>query len=143
MYGGDAAGVHPLTSDEAAAWLAGVRGHPHAWVVEYDGRCIGQSRLDDLDAEHGHAQYAVGLQVRVCSVRDWDEKQRGWCSGTPSERSALHRVGLRVLAVNERAVRCYTSCGFRVEAANARRPGSTAHWHDDLIMGVLAHEFAG
>jgi RimJ/RimL family protein N-acetyltransferase len=53
----------------------------------------------------------------------------------------LHQVGLRVLAFNDRAVRCYESCGFRVEGRERETTRVDGEWHDDLIMGVLAPEF--
>ena len=55
--------------------------------------------------------------------------------------SGLHRVGLRVLATNERAVRCYTSCGFKLEGRERESARIDGVWQDDLIMGILAREF--
>lgn len=53
----------------------------------------------------------------------------------------LHRIDLRVLAFNERAIRCYRKCGFVVEE-RLREPALVdSERHDDLIMGLLASEF--
>ena len=43
----------------------------------------------------------------------------------------MHRVDLKVLADNARAIAAYRACGF-VEGS----------WHDDVVMGVLDREFA-
>ena len=54
----------------------------------------------------------------------------------------LRRVDLRVLAYNERAIRCYLSCGFVEEGRERESALVDGERYDDLIMGVLAHEYA-
>ena len=54
----------------------------------------------------------------------------------------LHRVGLRVIAFNTRAIRCYRACGFIEEGREREAAQVGGAWHDDIIMGVLAQEFA-
>lgn len=53
----------------------------------------------------------------------------------------LHRVDLRVLAFNERAIRCYRSCGFVEEGRERESARIGDVWHDDIIMGILAEEY--
>jgi RimJ/RimL family protein N-acetyltransferase len=53
----------------------------------------------------------------------------------------LHRIDLRVLAFNERAIRCYRKCGFVVEGRLRDAALVDGERHDDLIMGLLASEF--
>lgn len=55
----------------------------------------------------------------------------------------LHRVDLRVLSYNERAIRCYRACGFIEEGRERESARVGDAWHDDLIMGVLAQEYQG
>ncbi|MBI3774779.1 MAG: GNAT family N-acetyltransferase, partial [Gammaproteobacteria bacterium] len=52
----------------------------------------------------------------------------------------LHRVDVRVLAYNERAIRCYEKCGFIREHVERESAWVNGQWHNDLIMGILAHE---
>ncbi|MNY63079.1 hypothetical protein D3C86_1999940 [compost metagenome] len=52
----------------------------------------------------------------------------------------LHRVSLRVLAINKRAIRSYMKCGFQVEGRERETAFLDGKWHDDLIMGLLEHE---
>ena len=51
-------------------------------------------------------------------------------------------MDLRVLAYNERAIRCYLSCGFVEEGRERESALVDGERYDDLIMGVLAHEYA-
>jgi RimJ/RimL family protein N-acetyltransferase len=54
----------------------------------------------------------------------------------------LHRVGIRVLAYNTRAIRSYQRCGFLIEGREREAAFVNGQWHDDVIMGLLEHEFA-
>ena len=52
----------------------------------------------------------------------------------------LHRISVRVLAINERAIRSYQKCGFQIEGRERETAFIDGKWHDDLIMGLLEHE---
>lgn len=58
------------------------------------------------------------------------------------EELNLHRVSVRVLEFNVRAIRLYEKLGFRLEGKERETAFVDGKWCDDLIMGVLAHEFA-
>lgn len=49
----------------------------------------------------------------------------------------LARVQLRVIADNERAIRAYKSCGFKVEGRHERAIFVSGRWHDMLTMAAL------
>ena len=72
----------------------------------------------------GIGSEAVGLFLRVCF-----------------EELGLHRVGLRVLSSNPRAVRCYQKCGFREEGAMRDYHFSRGRWHSLLYMSILEDEY--
>ncbi len=57
------------------------------------------------------------------------------------ENMGLHRVGLRVLRSNPRAVRCYEKCGFKEEGAFREWAYSRKQWHDLVLMGILEEEY--
>lgn len=54
----------------------------------------------------------------------------------------LHKVYLRVLEYNARAIHAYEKCGFRVEGVlrDEMLVGDT--WHALIYMGLLAHDLA-
>jgi RimJ/RimL family protein N-acetyltransferase len=58
------------------------------------------------------------------------------------QRLGLHRIDLRVLAFNERAIRCYLRCGFTEEGREREAARVNEGRHDDVIMGILEQEFA-
>jgi RimJ/RimL family protein N-acetyltransferase len=54
----------------------------------------------------------------------------------------LHKVYLRVLAYNARAIRAYEKVGFRIEGRLREEMRMNGRWHDLIYMGVLAEEFS-
>jgi len=55
----------------------------------------------------------------------------------------LHRISVRVVDYNVRAIRAYEKCGFAVEGRDREAALVDGTWHDDVIMGILDREFAG
>ncbi len=53
----------------------------------------------------------------------------------------LHRIGIRVLAYNTRAIRAYEKCGFVREGRERETAFVNGAWHDDIMMGLLATEY--
>jgi RimJ/RimL family protein N-acetyltransferase len=53
----------------------------------------------------------------------------------------LHRIDLRVLARNGRAIRAYEKCGFVHEGVERESALIDGNWEDDVKMSVLEHEF--
>jgi len=142
MFGMDATDWPLLTEAGAARWVEALAAHPHAWVVEHEGQFLGEIRLDGLAPHDARARLAVGL---------YDPAKLGMGLGREAVRLmlahafgslGLHRVGLRVVAYNMRAIRCYRACGFVEEGREREAAFVGGKRHDDIMMGVLAREFA-
>jgi RimJ/RimL family protein N-acetyltransferase len=106
------------------------------------GRCIGRVRLHWISEQDRKARLAIGIFDR-----------RFWSHGYGSEAMRLlfaygldtmnfHRVDLRVLAYNTRAIRAYEKCGFVREGVERESAFVNDVWHDDMMMSILDHEFA-
>ena len=59
----------------------------------------------------------------------------------PSTLLRMHRIGIRVLAYNQRAIHAYKKCGFVIEGRERETAFVDGAWHDDVMMGLLDHEF--
>ncbi len=140
MFGVDPATLPVFTIDAAEKDLQRVADHPHAWVIEHDGRYLGEIRLHGLDAHDRRARLAIAL---------YDSRKLGGGLGRESVSLVLdhafgalglHRVSLRVIAYNERAIRCYRACGFKEEGREREAACVGGKWFDDVMMGVLASD---
>ena len=141
MFGADPAVVPPLTEAAAQAWVDRLMVHPHAWAIEHAGRMLGEIRLDALDEADHRARLAIGLydpaKLGVGLGREAIRLVLGHAFGA----LRLHRVSLRVIAYNTRAIRCYLACGFVEEGREREAAHVAGEWHDDIIMGVLVRDF--
>ncbi|MGM9986264.1 MAG: GNAT family N-acetyltransferase [Bacillaceae bacterium] len=140
MYGGDTRDFKPFTMEEATGFVHKILSNKLEWCVEHQGRCIGSARLtvNELD---NRARYAVGI---------FDTTELGKGLGTEItqlvvqyafEELSLHRVDLRVLEYNIRAIKCYEKCGFIQEGVE--REGSLIEgiYETDVFMSILDREY--
>ena len=141
MMGGDFERMPPLTPEEVDAWYDRMSAEPHCWAIEHERRCIGTARLHSVDRDHRRARYAIGI---------FDSRAWGLGLGTESTRLVvrhgfetlgLHRIDLRVLDYNERAIACYRKCGFVVEGVERDAALVAGDWHADVIMAILEGEY--
>jgi RimJ/RimL family protein N-acetyltransferase len=141
MFGGDPRDGGAISQQQAQAWHDRIAGHPLAWVVEHDGRVLGHVRLDGVDGGDRRASLAIGF---------FDPAKLGVGLGREAIRLvlryafgalALHRIAVRVVSYNDRALRCYQACGFVVEGCEREAAFTGGAWHDDILMGILAREF--
>ncbi|GAA0362970.1 GNAT family N-acetyltransferase [Bacillus horti] len=140
MCGRSTIDLQPYTYEEAKHWVERLMSKPLAWSIEYQGRCIGQARLivNEIDRK---ARYAVGL---------FDESILGKGFGTEITQVVLHyafstlglhRVELRVLEYNTRAIACYEKCGFVKEGLEREGALIDEKWFSDWRMSILEQEY--
>ncbi|KJF74622.1 GNAT family N-acetyltransferase [Agrobacterium arsenijevicii] len=141
MFGVNLADAKPMTKDAAEQWAQGQARNPNAWIIEVEGRLVGEIKLHSINAQDRRASMAIGI---------YDRTLLGLGIGTEAihlllrhafSELKLHRIGIRVLAYNERAIRAYSKCGFIVEGQERETAFVDGKWHDDLMMGLLSTEY--
>ena len=111
------------------------------WNVFKDSNVIGIAFLHSLDSVDKRARYAVGIY-----------NKENWNKGYGQELNQvilkyafcdlkLHKVDLRVLAYNKRAIASYNKSGFVQDGILKENAFINNEWHDDIIMSILSHEF--
>ncbi len=110
-------------------------------ILGQDEAPIGLISLWDRTIPHKGAELSVWIGAA----------HRNGGNGTEALRLALryafrdlglHKVYLRVLEYNARAIRAYEKCGFRIEGRLRQEMQVEGRWHDLVYMGVFAGEFA-
>ncbi len=124
----------------AERWVDALVAHPYAWIIE-GGALLGSIRLDRVDLVDKRASLAIGLLRLADQGRGFGTEAVRRVLAYGFDELGLHRVSLRVLADNPKAIRCYEKCGFRVEGRERETVFLDGAWRDDLIMGLLSHEF--
>jgi RimJ/RimL family protein N-acetyltransferase len=143
MFGVDAADGQRLTRRQVQTWLDGIADCPTARVIEVEGRFLGDLWLRQVNKADRNARLGIGL---------YDAARLGQGIGRAAIRAVfphafsvmgLHRLSLRVLAYNARAIACYRACGFVEEGREREAAFVDGAWQDDVLMGCLAHEAIG
>jgi RimJ/RimL family protein N-acetyltransferase len=141
MYGAAVPESTEISREAAERWYRDVVGDPLAWIIETDGVCAGVVRLHSVVERDKRARLAIGLlhpdllgrgtgtiAIRILLRHAFDTLQ-------------LHRVDLRVLSFNVRALRCYEKCGFVREGVERESAFFDGAWVDDVVMSILEHEY--
>lgn len=141
MFGVSRSDVRRLTRDGAARWVQRLIDHSHAWVIEVQGKLIGEIRLDNVDLHDRRASMAIGIFDPALLGKGLGSEAILLLLRHAFADLQLHRIGIRVIAYNQRAIRAYEKCGFVVEGREREAAFVNGAWHDDVMMGLLEHEF--
>jgi [ribosomal protein S5]-alanine N-acetyltransferase len=143
MFGGSRSGQPgPLGRQGAERWYAELQGRTGArgWAIEHEGGFIGATGLHTIDLEHRRARFAIGILSRPHLGRGLGTEATRLVLGYGFAELGLHRIDLRVLAYNRRAIASYLKCGFVVEGRERDAALIDGEWHDDIFMSILEHE---
>lgn len=100
-------------------------------------------KLDYHSVDQGNrsARYAIGIFDPVYWNRGLGTEATRLVLWFAFEELKLHRVDLRVLAFNKRAIACYEKCGFVREGLMRESVLIGGEWQSDVLMSVLEHEY--
>jgi len=111
------------------------------WHVFRGAEIIGVAFLHSLDSNDKRARYAVGIYNK----ENWNKGYGHELTQTVLKYAffslRLHKIDIRVLAYNKRAIASYKKSGFVQEGILRENAFINNQWHDDVIMSILSHEF--
>ena len=105
------------------------------------GRYIGIIRLPILSWEDRRASVNMGIYDRRFWSHGYGSEALRLLLGYAFDEAGLHRVGLRVIEYNTRAIRCYEKCGFVREGVERQSALVDGAWYDDIMMSILEPEY--
>ncbi|HEY1318833.1 MAG TPA: GNAT family protein [Streptosporangiaceae bacterium] len=116
-------------------------GSPVLLVVEVGGQVAGGIQYhEENDPMYRHAGIDIYLGGRF-QGQGAGREAVGLLAAFLFERRGHHRITIDPAAANERAVRSYTSVGFRrVGVMREYERGADGRYHDGLLMDLLRHE---
>ena len=112
-----------------------------SFAIEADGNLIGQCALFHFE-ETGHTcELGIGIGNKeywgqgygrdaVQVLLDWAFRYRN-----------LHKVWLTTMGSNERALRCYSACGFVEEGRLRKHVWAAGQYVDLVYMGILREDW--
>ena len=141
-YGVDATSLDSYRRADAVAWVEGHARTAHHFMIEADDALVGSVFLHAIDAADRRATVAVGLLDDALLGRGIGTAALRLILGYGFDTLGLHRIALRVLADNARAIACYRNLGFVEEGRLRQNAWVAGGWQDDILMGLLSTEFA-
>ena len=143
---GDDTPTRAMTDDEVEAWAgylaAKTRAGAVCWAVEVDGELVGHAFLFDVREGGRKARLALGMYAPQFIGRGLGTETIRLMLRHAFGTLGMHRVDLKVLDFNDRAIAAYRACGFVEEGRERESCFVDGSWHDDVVMGVLDREFA-
>ena len=125
----------------AAKWYALKTDPQYSWAIVASEICVGSVWIHSIEKENRRARFAIEIHNR-------DYRDRGIGCGAAKEvikfafeELKLHRLDLRVLVSNKRAIRCYESAGFVSEGIQRETLFLDGRWDSDLWMSILEYEY--
>ncbi|OZM57574.1 GNAT family N-acetyltransferase [Lottiidibacillus patelloidae] len=140
MYGGNTKKMTAKTLERAQQYVESIRSRKIAWCIEYEGRLIGSARLT-VNEEDNRARYAVGIFDPSVWSKGLGTEITQLVLQYAFEELELHRVDLRVLEYNKRAIRCYEKCGFIQEGIEREGALIEGKYETDVFMSILDREY--
>lgn len=140
MYGIDPAKLKPWSREVAMDWVTRISNHDPAWIIDVDDQVVGDARLHGFDTFNGSASLAIGLADPARLGQGIGRQAVALILDHAFRTLGLHRVALRCLEINTRALRCYEACGFRREGVAREAVNLGGQWYDDILMAKLAQD---
>lgn len=141
MLGADVSGLPSFTRENAVMWHDSIATHPAAWVIEGEGRAIGEILITNPVDTDLRASLAIGILDPAMLGKGLGTEAISAVAGFCFGDLGLHRLSIRVLAYNERAIRSYEKVGFVREGVERESARIGDCFEDDVLMGLLARDF--
>jgi RimJ/RimL family protein N-acetyltransferase len=141
MYGGSSVDVRPMTAEVAEGWVQSLMKHDYAWIIEV-GSLIGHVRLDRVDLRDRRASLAIGIEDVARLGRGLGTETIRLVQQYAFSELGLHRLSVRVIEYNYRAIRAYQKCGFVIEGQEREAAYVDGQWYDDVLMGMLDRDYS-
>ena len=140
MYGGNRSELQPITEEEASFWVQRLLDQEYAWIIEAS-HLIGEIRLDRVDLRDRRASLAIGIEDASQLGKGLGSEAIALALGYAFNDLRLHRVSVRAVDYNLRAIRAYQKCGFIIEGKEREAAFVDGIWHDDVVMAILDREY--
>jgi RimJ/RimL family protein N-acetyltransferase len=141
LLGADTRTLPALTEEQAKAWVETIASHPAAFVIEHQGRAIGETLLDNFVEADRRASLIIGILDPTALGKGLGTEAIRAMAEFAFDTLGLHKLSTRVLAFNTRAIRAYERIGFVREGLERESALIGGTWHDDVIVGLLKRDF--
>src|SRR5262249_39298614 len=115
--------------------------HEFGIVLREGERLIGSCGLHRATLPHRSAELGILIGDRAAQGKGYGTEAIRLLLDFGFGTLGLHRIALYVYANNERAIRCYETCGFRREGVRRESRWWDGRWWDDFQYSILEQEW--
>ena len=112
------------------------------FVIDAGGDVVGDCMLHSIDKHNRCCEIGIALGKPHWG-KGYGQEAVSLLVAFAFEHHNMHRVGLEVLADDERAVGCYRKAGYVEEGRFRSRDWVEGAYHDVMVMGILEEEWSG
>jgi len=106
-----------------------------------DDRIIGFANLDYIDWQNGDSYMGIGIGDKAYWSRGYGTEAMNILLRYAFTELNLYRLSLTVFEYNERAIRMYQKCGFKIEGISRAHLYREGRRWDLVSMGILREEW--
>jgi diamine N-acetyltransferase len=108
----------PITEDQHLGWFKKYieSADDHHYIVEAEGRKVGQAAVYHIDQSNGSAEIGRFLVAPKESGKGYMKQACAQLVSLCQQTFSLSYIYLEVFEKNTRAIRIYEACGFRTES---------------------------
>ena len=110
-------------------------------MLKTNDELIGSVGLHDISLAHRHAEIGIFIGNKNCWSKGYGGEALKLMMGHGFDQLNLHRIFLKVMSFNTRAIRAYEKIGFKKEAVFREHVYTNGKYHDDYLMGILEDEW--
>ena len=140
MCGGNISDSDKFSMDDAIKWYEKIVQHPCKWVIEYNGNCIGVVGLRPY-TEDNKAKFSIEIYENNLYDHGIGTKVTKMVLNYAFQFLEYHKVYLRVLDFNTRAIKCYEKCGFIKEGIDRESALINGTYCSDIYMGIIKSDY--
>ncbi|GAB1420776.1 GNAT family protein [Anaerolineales bacterium] len=107
------------------------------FAIDVDGKLIGQCGIYRFDRLAHHCQLGITIGDKAYWGKGYGREAVGLLVDYAFRYRNMRKVGLKVYASNERAIRAYQSVGFVEEGRLREHVFSNGAYEDVILMGIF------
>ena len=111
------------------------------WYIFRGSEVIGVVFIHSINLTDKHGRYAVGIYHEANWNQGLGQEICKTVLAYAFDELGLHKVDLRVLEYNTRAIASYKKSGFIVDGRLRENAYINHRWHDDVLMSILSREY--
>jgi RimJ/RimL family protein N-acetyltransferase len=138
---------YPVTLNEELKWFESISAFrdSYRFAIETmaESHYIGDCGINSIDWKNSIASVAIFIGNGAYRSKGFGTEAMRLLLDFTFNQVNINKIRLGVYSFNERAIKSYEKCGFRVEGILRQEIFREGKYHDVIAMGILRDEYTG